>query len=85
MLQLKRIFGPKSDRVTWEWRRLHNEELYTVYSSPDIVRVMSRGLRWAGHVGRTGEKRDAYTFLMGRHEGRRPLDRPRLRWEDNVK
>jgi hypothetical protein len=82
---LRRIFGPKRDEVTGDWRRLHNKELYALYSSPNIIRVMkSRRLRWAGHVARMGESRGAYRVLMGKPEGRRPLGRPRCRWEDNV-
>jgi hypothetical protein len=83
---LRRIFGPKRDEVTGEWRRLHNEELNDLYSSPNIIRVIkSRKIRWAGNVARMGEKRDAYRILVGRPEGRRPLGRSRLRWEDNIK
>jgi hypothetical protein len=83
---LRRIFGPKRDEVTGEWRRQHNKELCAVYSSPSITRVMkSRILRWAGHVARKGERRGAYRALVGKPEGRRPLGRPRRRWEDNIK
>jgi hypothetical protein len=73
---LRRIFGPKRDEVTGEWRRLHNEELNDLYSSPSIIRVMkSRRLRWVGNVARMGETRGAYKILVGRPEGRRPLGR----------
>jgi hypothetical protein len=83
---LWRIFGPKRDEATGEWRRLHNEELNELYSSPNIIRVIkSRRMRWARHVARMGEKRGAYRILVGRPEGRRPLERPRGRWEDNIK
>jgi hypothetical protein len=82
---LRRIFGPKRDEVTGEWRRLHNKELYALYSSTNIIRVIkSRRLRWAGHVARVGE-RSAYRALVGKPEGRRPLGRPRRRWEDNIR
>jgi hypothetical protein len=74
---LRRIFGPKKDRVTGEWRRLHNGELNVLYSSPTIIRVIkSRRMRWAWHVARMGEGRVAYRILMGRPEGRRSLGRP---------
>jgi hypothetical protein len=74
------------DEVTGEWRRLHNEELNDLYPSPHIVRVIkSRKMRWAGHVASMGEGRGAYRVLGGRPEGRRPLGRPRRRWEDNIK
>jgi hypothetical protein len=83
---LRRIFGPKRDKATGDWRRLHNEELNDLYSSPNIVRVIkSRRLRWAGHVVRMGEGGAAYKVLVVRPEGRRPLGRPRRRWEDNIK
>jgi hypothetical protein len=83
---LRRIFGPKRDEVTGEWRRLHNKELYSLYSSPIIIRVIkSRRLRWAGHVARMGERRGACRALVGKPKGRRPLGRPRRRWEDNIK
>jgi hypothetical protein len=77
---LRRIFGPKSDEVTGEWRKLHNEELNDMYCSPNIVRVIkSRRNRWAGHVARMGEKRSVYRVLVGKPEGKRPLGRPRHR------
>jgi hypothetical protein len=73
------------DEVTGGWRKLHNEELHSLYSLPSIVRVIkARRMRWAGHVARMGEVRSAY-ILVGRPEGRRPLGRPRRRWEDNIK
>jgi hypothetical protein len=74
---LRRIFGPKRDEVTGEWRKLHNEELRDLYSS--------RRIRWAGRVARMGEKRNAYRFLVGKTEGKRPLERPRRRWVDNIR
>jgi hypothetical protein len=71
---LRRIFGPKRDEVTGEWRRLHNKELYALYSSSNIMQVIkSRRLRWAGHVARMGERRGAYRVLVGKSEERRPL------------
>jgi hypothetical protein len=77
---LRRIFGPKRDEVTGEWRRLHNKALYALYSSPNIIRVTkSRRLRWAGHVARMREKKGAYRALVGKPEGRRPFGRPRRR------
>jgi hypothetical protein len=83
---LRRIFGRKRDEATGELRRLHKEELNDLYSSPNIMRVIkSRRMRWVGHVARMGEKTGAYRILVGRPEGRRPLGRPRRRWEDNMK
>jgi hypothetical protein len=84
---LWRIFGAKRDEVTSEWRKLHNEELYDLYSSPSIIRIIkSRSMRWAGHVARMGEeKRSACRLLVGKPEGKRPLGRPRCRWVDNIR
>ncbi|KAJ4450474.1 hypothetical protein ANN_01899 [Periplaneta americana] len=83
---LRKIFGAKRDEVTGEWRKLHNTEQHALYSSPDIIRnIKSRHLRWAGHVARMDESRNAYRVLVGRPEGKRPLGRPRRRWEDNIK
>jgi hypothetical protein len=81
---LRRIFGPKRDEVTGGWRRLHNEELHDLYSSPIRI-IKSRGMRWAGHVARMGKKRNMYKLLVGKPEGKRPLGRPRRRWIDNIK
>jgi hypothetical protein len=81
-----KLFEPKRDEVTGGWRKLHNEELHDLYSSPSIVRVIkARRMRWSGHVVRMGEVRGAYSILVGRPERRRPLGRPRHRWEDNIK
>ena len=83
---LKRIFGPRKDEVTGEWRRWHNEELNDLYSSPNIVRVIkSRRMSWAGHVARTFEERGVYRVLVGKPEVKRPLGRPRRRWVDNIR
>jgi hypothetical protein len=83
---LRRMSGPKRDGVTGEWRKLHNEELCDLYSSPSIIRIVkSRRMRWAGQVARMGEKRNVYRFLAGKPEGKRPLGRPRRRWIDNIK
>ena len=83
---LRRIFGPRRDEVRGEWRRLHNEELNDLYSSPNIVRVIkSRRIGWAGHVARMGEERGVYRVLVGKPEGKRPLRRPKRRWVDNIR
>jgi hypothetical protein len=83
---LRRIFGPRRDEVTREWRRLHNEELNDLYSSPNIVWVIkSGGMRWAGRVACMGEERGVYRFLVGKPEVKRPLGRTRRRWVDNIR
>jgi hypothetical protein len=83
---LRRLFGPKRDEVTGEWRKLHNEELHILYSSPNIFRqIKSRRMRWAGHAARMGEERNVYGVLMGKPEGKRPLEKPRRRWEDGIR
>ena len=83
---LRRIFGPRREEVTGEWRRLNNEELNDLYPSPNIVRVIkSRRMRWAGRVARMGEERGVYRVLVGKPEGKKPLGRPRRRCVDNIK
>jgi len=83
---LRRVFGPKRDEVTEEWRKLHNEELRDLYSLTNIVWVVkSRRMRWAGNVASMGEGRDVHRVLVGKPEGMRQLGRPRRRWEDNIK
>jgi hypothetical protein len=82
----RRISGPKRYEVTGEWRKLHNEELCDLYSSPSIIRIIkSRRMSWAGHVVRMGEERNAYRLLVGKPDGKRPLGRPRRRWVDNIR
>jgi len=83
---LRKILGLKRDKVTGEWKRLHNEQLNNLYSSPNIIRVeKSRRLIWAGRVACLGHRRNAYRVLVEESEGKRPLARPRHRWEDNTK
>jgi len=80
------IFGPRRDEVTGKWRKLHNEELNDQYSSPNIFWVLkSRKMKLAGHVARTGEQRGVYRGLVGKPEGKRPLGKPKHKWEDNIK
>jgi hypothetical protein len=82
----RRIFGPKGDEVTGEWRKLHSEELHILYSSSNIIRqIESRRMRWAGHVARMGEERNVYRVLMGKPDGKRPLGIPRHSWEDGIR
>ena len=78
----RKIFGLKKVEVTGKWRRLHNEELYKLYSLPDIIQVIKSLIRWAGYVARMGDRRRAYRVLVRRSEGKRPLGRPKRRWED---
>jgi hypothetical protein len=81
-----RIFGPRRDEVTGEWRKFHSRELHNLYSSPDIIRqIKSRSMRWAGHVARMGDERKVYKVLVGKSEGKRPLERPRRGWEDWIR
>jgi len=83
---LWRIFGPKKEEVTEEWRKLHNEELNDLCTSLNIVCVInSRRMRWAGHVARMGERRGVYRVFVGKPDGKKPLGRPKHRWEDNIK
>ena len=83
---LRRTFGPERDEITGDWRRLHNEEINVLYSSPNIVWVIkSIKMRWAGHVARMGEERVVYRVLVGKPEGKRPLGRPRRRGVDNIR
>jgi len=83
---LRRIFGPKREEVTGERRKLYNEELINLYSSPNIFRVIkSKRMRYEGHVARMGESRSVYRVLVMKPEGKRPLGRPRRKWDDNIK
>jgi hypothetical protein len=82
---LRRIFWPKRDEITGEWRKLHNEELHGLYSSPNIVRVIKSRMGWVGHVARMGKERGVYRVFVGKPEGKKPLGRPRRRWEDNIR
>jgi hypothetical protein len=83
---LRGMFGPKGDEVTGEWRKLHSGELHNLYSSPDMIRqIKSRRMRWAGHVTRMWERINVYRVLVGKPEGKSPLERPRRRWEDGTK
>ena len=83
---LRKICGPERKEVTGHWMKLHIEKLNDLYCTPNIVRMIkSRRVRWAGHVARMGEMRSAYSVLVEKHEGKRPLGKPRPRWEDNIK
>jgi hypothetical protein len=83
---LRKIFVPKRDEVTGEWRKLHNEELHALYSSPNIIRqIISRRILWAGHVARMGEEENVCVVLMGKPEGKRLFGIPRCRWEDRIR
>jgi hypothetical protein len=82
---LRTVFGPKRNEVTGQWRKLHKEVLNDLYSFPNIVRVVkSRRMRWAGHVARMGEDGGVHRVLVGKPERKKPLGRPRRRWEDNI-
>ena len=83
---LRRLFGPKRDEVTEDWRKLRNDELNDLHSSPNIVRMIkSRRMRWAEHVARMGEGKGVYRIFIGKPEGNTPLGRPRHRWEGNIR
>ena len=83
---IRKIFGAKRDGITREWRKLHNSELYALYSSPNFIRdLKSRRLRWAGHAAHMGQSRNTYRVLVGKPEGKRPLGRPRRTWKVNIK
>jgi hypothetical protein len=76
----------KKDEVIGGWTKLHNEELHHLFCLPSIIRMIkSRGVRWVGHVAQMGENRNVYRILVGKAEGKRPLRRPRHRWEDNIR
>jgi hypothetical protein len=83
---LRRIFGSKRDGVTGRWRKLHNEELHNLYSSPSTIRIIkSSKMRWTGHVARMGEKRGVCRLLVGKPEGKKQLGRPRRRYTESIK
>jgi hypothetical protein len=83
---LRRIFGPKRDEIIGSWRQLYNEELHNLYDSSDIIRInKSTKMRLVGHTARTGEKSNTYRVLVGKTKRKRPLGRPRHRWQDNIK
>jgi hypothetical protein len=82
----RKIFGPKRDEVMRGWRKLHNEKLHNLYSSPSIIRMIkSRRMRWAGHLARMEANRNGYSILVGKPEGKRPLGAPTHRWVNNIK
>jgi hypothetical protein len=83
---VRRRSGPKRNEVTGEWRKLHSEELHNLYSFPDIIRqIKLRRMRWAGHAARMGEERKLCKVLVRKPEGRRPVGRPRRRWDDGIR
>jgi hypothetical protein len=80
------IFGSRRDKVTGEWRKLHNKELRDLYSSPSIIRIIkSKRMRWVRNVARMGKKRNAYMLSVGKLKRKRPLGRPRHKWADNIR
>jgi hypothetical protein len=80
-----RIFGPKRNEVVGGWKKLCNEELHSMYSSPNVTRMIkSRRMRWAGHVAHTKEKRNSYSDSLIKPDGKRPMGRSRCRWENNI-
>jgi hypothetical protein len=81
----RKIFGPKRNVVSGEWRKLHNEELNDLYSSPNIFRVIKSRMRWAGHIARMGGNSGVYWVLVGKTRGKSPLIRPRHRWEETLR
>jgi hypothetical protein len=83
---LRRMFGPERDELTGGWRKLHNEDLHNLYSSPSIIRmIMSKRMKWTGQIARMEKKRNAYRLLVGKPYGKRRLGKPRYKYVDNIK